>query len=201
MFSTEILIQYQELTQQCTKRLAGTTHNGPIAHQWGIITNIILDVYRKSVGMKNISFEDLPYQPLMPKIQEVALEEVGDPNVLLELKKKTGTTSAAIYTVKYRRPTRDINRKVSVSCFWCQSRTHAAQMSIEEERNKVDPVENVGRANIRQEMRENAQEEENIIINEIYFYSSTCKTQTETSSKNKQWFVESDASNNYNNQI
>lgn len=60
MSSTESLAAYQGKAKQLTKRFAGTTDSVPDTHRWGILTNGLLDVYRTSVRMVNLPFEDHP---------------------------------------------------------------------------------------------------------------------------------------------
>ena len=100
MRSTESLVAYQGRTQQLTKRLAGTNYEVKDAHKWGILTNGLPDAYKTIVRMINLSFDELPYYTLVTKLQDLAREDVGDPNIPMERQQSSGISSAALSTME-----------------------------------------------------------------------------------------------------
>lgn len=69
MKASKSLVPYQGRAQQLLKRLIVTDYKVPDAHKWGSMTKGLLEVYKPSVRLINLSFEDLTYQKLTTNLQ------------------------------------------------------------------------------------------------------------------------------------
>lgn len=100
MLTKESLVSYQGRIEHLLKILHGTTYAISDSLKWGILTNVLVSVYKTSGMMVNLSFDELPYRELVSKLQELSRQEVGDPLIPLEDKRKSGLSSAALSTME-----------------------------------------------------------------------------------------------------
>lgn len=104
-------------------RLSGTSFEIAEAHHWGMLTRGLLEVYKDYVRIINISCEGFIYSKLMTKLQELSMEDIGDPTVPLKKQTRVGISAAALNTVEEKKDTSKVFR-FSGTCFWCQKKGH-----------------------------------------------------------------------------
>lgn len=88
MKPSESLVSYHGRAQKLMKSLSGTTYNVPDTHKWGLLTNGLLEVYKWSVRIFNVTFVEQPYHEPMKKLQQLPREDVGDPFLPLDIQKR-----------------------------------------------------------------------------------------------------------------
>lgn len=122
MTTTESLVSYFGRLQGQIQKLENTTYAIPDQHLWGIMTMGLRKVYKQIVWIINLNLTDSTYQKMVSSLQELARENVGDPNIPLELQRRTTTiTSAALETTNR---TKGNPRKFKGRCYWRQNVGH-----------------------------------------------------------------------------
>ena len=84
-------------------RLDSTKYEVTEAQKWGILTRGLIDVYKPIVRKINVSLEVKMYATLAMKLQELSREDVGDPNVPLELQRISGSSGSALHTTTQKK--------------------------------------------------------------------------------------------------
>lgn len=97
MLSIESLISFEGRPHQISEILAGNVYRIPNGNRWAIFTNSLRDVYRTSVRVINLSFEYLPYQDQLTKLQQLTSETLN-PTVTFEHQRTSGPLYAALTT-------------------------------------------------------------------------------------------------------
>lgn len=82
------LISYQDRMQEQISRLENGDYNVAESHKREILTTELLELYKKIKITTIVWLEDPSYSTLGIKLQEFFQEDIGDPNILIELRKK-----------------------------------------------------------------------------------------------------------------
>lgn len=85
---TECLISYQEHIQEQIATSDDTAYKVSEKHKWCILTSGILDIDYQSIRTIIVSLDELPYSALFMKLQELAREDIRDPNMALEIQRE-----------------------------------------------------------------------------------------------------------------
>lgn len=125
MKNTKSLIAYRGRVQALTSRLRGRSFEIAEENRWGILKRGLLAIYKKIVRFINIYCEGLSYSKLIAKLQEIFIEDIGDPTVPLERKSRVGKSSTAL-TASEKGNKNYTKRpfKFKGKCNWSQKQGH-----------------------------------------------------------------------------
>lgn len=78
MKMSKIRVSYQGRAQKTMKSLNGTDYNIPDVQKWQFYRTAYPNFFKQSIKIIKMKLEEMPYQKLMTKLQELVGEKVED---------------------------------------------------------------------------------------------------------------------------